>query len=210
MPLKIVALEVGPLLVNCYLIGTADKSCLIIDPGDDADLIVSNIRQLGWRPEVILLTHSHYDHIGAVGALLAAYPECVLACSETTSKQIIDPIRNLSVYLGNPISSPSASRILKDGERFDAMGVEWIATEIPGHDPGEMVYYCAMEGIAFSGDVIFFGSIGRSDFPGGDGDALLKGLLSWLKSVPPQTVIFPGHGPQTSVQQELKHNPFLT
>ena len=105
--------------------------------------------------------------------------------------------------------TPSAGRILQDGERFEAAWLDWRAVEVPGHDPGEMVYILGDGGMTFTGDTIFAGSVGRSDFPGGDGHLLVEGARKLLESLPPGGVLFPGHGPATRVAEELMYNPFL-
>lgn len=210
-------LEVGELGVCCYVVYDEqaigpDKEtppCVVIDPGDDVDNISARLERLGLKLEMVLLTHSHVDHIGAVDALLAAWPGSILACSEETSRRLGDPRLNLSVFLGPPIVCQPANRFLKDGESFVAAGLTWCALEVPGHDPGEMVYILNDNEALFSGDTIFERSIGRSDFPGGDGPALIRGVVKLLSSLPPETPIYPGHGPATDVGSELKLNPFL-
>lgn len=210
----VTTLEVGDLAVNCYIvssdgIGQGEKPCVVIDPGGDAAMISSEVRRQGLRVETVLLTHAHGDHIGGVEEFLKEWPGAVLACSAETSRRAGDPRLNLSVYLREPIAIQPAGRILADGESFEAAGMRWRAVEVPGHDPGEMVYILGDGGMAFTGDTVFAGSVGRSDFPGGDGHALIAGVRALLKSLPPDCILFPGHGPDSTVQIELEYNPFL-
>lgn len=203
-------LEVGALGVCCYLVA-ANKGggCVVIDPGGDAETIAAELRGNSWTPELVLLTHAHCDHIGGVAELLAAYPGAVLASSAETGARAQDPRLNLSVFLGQPIACPPPGRTFADGETFAAAGLEWLAREVPGHDPGEMVYYLSDEKTLFAGDAIFAGSVGRSDFPGGDHTLLVTRVAALLKELPPETMVYPGHGPATRAGHELANNPFL-
>ena len=207
-------LEVGDLAACCHIVSSdaphnGEKPCVVIDPGAEAGRVSSEVKRLGLRVEAVFLTHSHADHIGGVSGLLAEWPGAILACSAETSRRAGDPALNLSVYIGPPITCPPATRVLADGETLSAAGLDWQAVEVPGHDPGEMVYILGDGRSAFTGDTIFAGSVGRSDFPGGDGPALIAGIRRLLESLPPDSVLYPGHGPSTTADEELAHNPFL-
>lgn len=213
---KITRLEVGDIGCCCYIVaadGVATEGsalpAAVIDPGDEPKRIDSTLRRLGLRLETVFLTHSHLDHIGGVDALLALWPGAVLACSEETSRRASDAVLNLSAAFGHPVTAKPAGKILTDGESFQAAGLDWRAVEIPGHDPGEMVYILGNGADTFVGDTIFAGSIGRSDLPGGDGDALVAAAGALLASLPRDGRIHPGHGPSTTVANEMKYNPFL-
>lgn len=210
----ITTLEVGALGCCCYIVSTDEPShekvpCVVIDPGSEAPRISAEVRRLGLMVEAVFLTHAHVDHIGGVRGVLADWPGAVLACSEETSRRASDAKLNLSNLMGQSISTPPAGRILKDGESFTAALMDWKAIEVPGHEPGEMVYILGKGEVTFTGDTIFAGSVGRSDFPGGDGRLLIQGARKLLESLPPGGLLFPGHGPSTEVQEELQYNPFL-
>lgn len=207
-------MEVGPLAVCCYIVfdeasKAEPKSCVVIDPGGDADAVTAKVRGMGLNLETVLLTHAHVDHIGGVDALLAEWPGSALACSAETSRRAGDPRLNLSVHMGAPVTAGPAIQVLRDGEEFAAGGLKWRAVEVPGHDPGEMVYILGDGNEVFTGDTIFEGSVGRSDFPGGDHEALISGVRALLESLPKEAVLYPGHGGATRVDVELAQNPFL-
>jgi Zn-dependent hydrolases, including glyoxylases len=209
----VTALEVGPIACCCYIVspdsGEEPRPCVVIDPGGDTEIISAEVKRLGLRVETVLLTHAHVDHIGGVDELLALWPGAVLACSAETSRRAGDPKLNLSVFMGAPVTAGPAARIIADGDEFEAAGMKWKAVEIPGHDPGEMVYILDGGMTVFTGDTLFEGSIGRSDFPGGDGAALVAGVKALLATLPPDATIYPGHGGETTARIERDYNPFL-
>lgn len=212
MPVR--SLEVGEMAARCYIVSPdgarhGETPCIVVDPGAEPSRIAGEIRQAGLRLEALFLTHAHFDHIGGVAGLLREWPDAVLACSAETSRRAADPALNLSAHFGVPIACPSAGRILADGETFAAAGLDWRALEVPGHEPGELVYILGDGDVVFTGDTLFADSIGRSDFPGGDGELLVRGVTELLRSLPPDAVILPGHGPSTRAETELGHNPFL-
>ncbi len=211
-------LELGDLAACCYIITPAampadgqPTHAVVVDPGAEAARVTSALKRINAKLEAILLTHSHVDHIGGVDDLLADWPGSVLMASAETSRRASDSELNLSAYMGPGFAIAPAGRELEDGETFAAAGMQWKAVIVPGHDPGEMVFILGDAEAVFAGDTVFQGSIGRSDFPGGDGRALVESILDLFhNSLKPQTVIYPGHGSATTVAEELAHNPFLS
>lgn len=214
--MEVTALPLGAFETCCYVVvdrypaeGEATRPAVVIDPGDEGARVVRTLKKLGLHPEMVLLTHAHADHIGGVEEVLASRPGTILACSAETSRRIADPRLNLSAMMGMPIACRNATKIIADGDHFTAGGLAWRAVDVPGHDPGELVYLAGDDEAVFAGDTVFAGSIGRSDFPGGDGEALVEGIRLLLTGLNPDVPIYPGHGPSTTVARELAYNPFL-
>lgn len=209
-------LVVGPLETNCFLAGCPQTlECAVIDPADEAARIQSRIEQLSLKPFWIINTHGHGDHIGANRELKEAYPEARLAVHAADAKCLESPARNLSVLFGAPVKSPPADVILQDG---DAVAVGTLSFEVmllPGHTPGGIALYWRpsaedARGVVFCGDTLFAGGIGRPDFPGGSEEQLVEAIRARLLTLPPDTVVYPGHGEPTTVGHEAATNPFVS
>ena len=205
--IEITCLQTGPLSVNTYII-TSEHDNIIIDPGGDAPEIISNIDTS--KNTLILLTHSHFDHLGGLNELLEELPDGTeYYAHEECAKRASDPELNLSYQItGKPYIVVAPTKTLADKEEFTRAGTKIIALHVPGHAPGHLCFYLPEEGVLFSGDTIFYHSIGRSDLPGGDGWDLVANCRNLLKNLPAETQIYAGHGPATSVEQEGT-NPFL-
>lgn len=221
MPLTVECLIVGPLETNCYLVwreSAKRKSCAVIDPGGEAGRIRQAVERLALVPEVILLTHGHGDHLGAVAEIKETWPAAVLCAPAGESELLASPVRNLSLALGLPVRAPEADRLLRDGDEVKiggegAAGFTLKIIGVPGHSPDGLTGLAEREGdsppLLFSGDTLFAGSIGRSDLPGGDASRLIRGIREQLLTLPPETRVLPGHGPETTVGRELATNPFV-
>lgn len=187
------------------------KDCVVVDPGLEPDKILEFLDQKGLYPAAILNTHGHSDHIGGNAALKARWPDCPLVIGSGDAPKLTDPQLNLSALFGESIVSPPADVIVDDGETYSAAGLDLRVLAIPGHSAGHVVYL--WEGrdpaVVLVGDVIFAGSIGRTDFPDGDFTLLRGGIREKLFTLPLETVLLPGHGPPTTVGQEKQTNPFL-
>ncbi len=198
-------LIVGPFEENAYLLN-GPEGVILVDPGDESERILAAV---GNRPlAAILITHTHLDHIGAleeVRGRLAPKGEVYGPRAEATFFD--DPNGNLSALYGMPLRVRPAERLLGGGERTKIAGAEVEVRFVPGHSPGHLVYLFG--GILFAGDTLFAGSIGRSDFPGGDHDLLIEKIRSEIFSLPDATRVLPGHGPETTVGTERRHNPYL-
>ena len=209
--IDIQTLEVGVLQVNCYLLTLRGwTATVLIDPGGDSERLRAELERTSRHPVMVLLTHSHYDHIGGVEGVLEAHPTAALACHAECGSRIPDPIKNLSApVLGRGGRVRPPDRTIAHDEVVTAAGIDFHARHLPGHSPGHLVYVVEAAQALFAGDAIFAGGIGRTDLPGGNSQLLLDGLHALLEDLPPETRIYPGHGPRTTVRNELQHNPFL-
>lgn len=202
-------LTVGPVQTNCYLaINKETKEAIIIDPGDDADRIGMRLKQLEAKPVAILLTHGHFDHAGAAKALAAQYDLLVYA-HEKEAETLEDSRMNLSGPLAGGATTYHADVFLKDEQELTLAGLHMRVLFTPGHTPGGCCYYFPREDVLFSGDSLFCGSVGRTDFPGGSMRTLVDSVRNKLMSLPENTIVYPGHDIETTIEQERMYNPFL-
>lgn len=210
MMLQIVQLTLGPVQTNCYLV--ADKhgqDAVVIDPAWDGEIILAKTKALGWRITNIWLTHAHFDHL--CGAALVAdgsspMPPVALHPDDYPLWRANGGAALFGMQM-DPGPEPTID--LVHGMRLHIGGCEIEVRHVPGHTRGHVVFYVPAEGIAFCGDVIFRRSIGRTDLPGGDYELLLEGIRTQIMSMPDQTRLLSGHGPETTVGEERRANPFL-
>ena len=197
----------GMVSTNTYLVKNQDTGeLLIIDPADAAGRIQEKIGQMEGRPAAILLTHGHFDHMLAAGALRSAYDIPVYACIQEK-----DLLKNARYNLSASWASPhvmEADRYLADGETFREAGFEIRLLHTPGHTEGSCCYYLPEEAVLFSGDTLFAGSVGRTDFPTSSGADMRKSLQRLLSELPADTRVCPGHGEETTIAYEKRYNPF--
>jgi hydroxyacylglutathione hydrolase len=200
---------VGPVAENCF-IARADGSdrALIVDPGEEPDRILGAVENLGVTVEAILVTHCHFDHIGAVAPVAAATGAPVW-CPEIEVSVLADIMSYVPWPGFGPYESYEADHKVAGGERLELAGLEIDVLFTPGHSPGHVSYSIASEGALFSGDVLFQGSVGRTDLPGGDWSTLLESIRTLVDSHPPETVVYPGHMGVTTLGAERESNPFL-
>jgi len=202
----------APFEENSYIAQTGGREdCLVVDPGLEPGKILAHLDASGLLPAAILNTHAHMDHIGGNTALKDRWPDCPLVIGSGEAAQLTDARLNLSADFGMPVVSPPADVTVEQGERYSAAGFQLEVRHIPGHSPGHVVYVWHDHDppLAFVGDVIMSGSIGRTDFPGGDLGQLLDGIRAKLFDLPDETVLLSGHGPPTTVGQERRTNPFV-
>ncbi|GIW87228.1 MAG: MBL fold metallo-hydrolase [Isosphaeraceae bacterium] len=197
---------------NAYLVWQeGSEGAVVVDPGFDTAEIERRIRAHGVRVELILNTHGHADHIAGNARMKAEYPEAPLVIGRHEAHLLTDPEANLSLGFGLALRSPPADRLVDEGEVLEAAGLRFRVLEIPGHSPGSVVYVVddLEPAVALVGDVIFAGSVGRCDFPGGDPRRLIAGIRGKLFALPDSTLLLPGHGPATTVGAERRSNPFV-
>lgn len=211
MALQIQTIVSMPFAENTYIAWRdGSQQCVVIDPGTEPEAVLQFLTEQGLTPAAILNTHGHSDHIAGNADLKAAYPDAPLIIGVGDAPMLQDPDLNLSRPFGFEILSPPADDVLRDGDTLSFAGITLDIREIPGHSPGHIVFVVRDEGIVFGGDVLFRGSIGRTDFPGGSFDMLAKGIRTKLYTMPDETVVYPGHGPVTEIGFERQTNPFVS
>jgi hydroxyacylglutathione hydrolase len=201
-------LTVGPVQENCFVFRRdGSDAALIVDPGDEAPRILAAVEDLGAKVEAILLTHTHFDHIGAVAPVAEATGAPVWV-PEIEAPVLADPMAWTPPGFG-PFEGYEADHTLNGGEKLELAGFEIDVIHTPGHSPGHVTFSIPDEQAIFSGDVLFQGSVGRVDLPGGDGPTLMESLRNLVESLPPETRVHPGHMGLTTLGAEKRSNPFL-
>jgi hydroxyacylglutathione hydrolase len=200
---------VGPVAENTFIARRdgADRA-IVFDPGDEADRILGAIDELGLTVEAILLTHTHFDHVGAVAPVARATGAPVYV-SEIERPVLADIMRYVPFPGIGPYESYEADHTLRGGEQLEIAGFELDVLFTPGHSPGHLTFSIPSEQAVFSGDVLFRGSVGRTDLPGGDWSTLLTSIGGLVEALPEQTTVYPGHMEVTTLGAERRTNPFL-
>lgn len=200
-------LPVGPLQANCYILGCEKTgSCAVIDPGGDASRILSRIQALRLKVEAIINTHGHIDHIAANKKIKDATGAPIMI-GEKDARMLTSAAANLSMLGGRPFSSYPADRTLKEGDRIKLGELELRVLETPGHTAGGISL--VVGDVVFTGDTLFAGSIGRTDFPGGSFEEIIKSIKEKLLPLGDDVRVLPGHGPESVIGEEKVSNPFL-
>jgi hydroxyacylglutathione hydrolase len=203
-------MSLGPVQTNAYFIWNEQLECLVIDPGSEAQKIFAFINENKLKPVAILLTHAHYDHIGAVDDVRNKW-NIPVYIHKKEQDWLIDPLLNLSARtpFSEEIVLKKADEVLTGEGELQVGSFLMQVFETPGHSPGSVSFYFEKDQLVFSGDALFEGSIGRTDLPGGNHDILLKSIHDKLLVLPEETLVLSGHGSETTIQQEMDTNPFL-
>lgn len=246
MKFEVRKVPVGVLEANCYLVWDAHSAadaagarpCLVIDPGAEPEKIIAALREDSLRPEAIVATHCHFDHIGALDALLAEFPQATWAVGAPEAEWPARPAYNLSYGFGETMRLAPPRRLLADGDTIEITGLVDEANDparhgaafagtatfdpraavpvlsfrvlaVPGHSPGSMCYYCEAGKSVFTGDALFAGDIGRADLPGGNPQQLVEAVRTKLLTLPDETVVWPGHANRSRIGNERRTNPYV-
>ena len=195
--LEIVQLPLGSYQANCYLVAREGGSeAAVIDPGDAPDLVLAQLADRGWKAAGVLVTHGHVDHLGGVAAV-----------ARDTGVDVWMPSGEADLLRELPGAPHAPEHLLEGGETVELAGIEFAVTPVPGHSPASVAY--GADGHLFVGDVLFAGSVGRTDLTGGDMETLLRSIEALMRAYPPETIVLPGHGPVTTLAVERDSNPFL-
>lgn len=206
-PLQVTVMEVGPLSENAYIVAhPATGEAAVVDPGEDAGEILGRLAAQGLSLKKILLTHGHFDHVGGVRLLKERTGATVYIHPDEVERMLGAPLQ--AAMFGLDVSGPPAPDVLiGEGDVVSLGDQEFRVLHTPGHTPGHVTFVCGR--LAFVGDLIFAGSIGRTDLPGGSHVALLRSVRTKIFTMPDDTALLPGHGPATTVGEERRSNPFF-
>ena len=210
--MKIHRLVFSPIEVNTYIIENQDGTCAVLDCGCYDDMEFNRFEKFlndrSLRPVLLLNTHCHLDHIFGNRLMFTKYGLKTLA-GEQDELNRMNSVEHALLFGLTMDTPPEPEGFLVDGQKIKSGETELLALHVPGHSPGSMAFYCEKEGCVFTGDALFAGSIGRSDLPGGDHETLITSIKSKLFTLPPLTVVYPGHGDKTSIDREMKYNPYF-
>lgn len=209
--LIVITNQLGDFMTNCYTVYNAvTRDAVLIDPACNARFLNNILVNEQLNCVAILLTHGHYDHIGALPELMELVGHKVPIYASAEEEDVLnDPRKNLSTMLSGQMVTVKADILLQDDQEIELLDTKLRCFLVPGHTKGGMCYYFVENGILFSGDTLFARSIGRSDFPTGDGIKLVKSIKEKLMTLPDETIVYPGHNERTTIGKERNANPFI-
>lgn len=209
--MKIMYMVLGPFMTNTYILYNEETmEGLVVDPSFSPEHYIKAIEEKKIHLTSIFLTHAHVDHMAGMNELRKAFPKAKMYMDKRDQPFLRDPERNLSYMFPTPTLVDDADVWVKDGDEIETSGYTFQVIDTTGHTPGGISFYLKKEGIVFTGDSLFQGSIGRTDFPGGSMKELTGSIRKNLFALPDSTVVLSGHGEQTTIGQEKRTNPFLT
>ena len=197
----------GDVSTNCYLIyNQKSREAVVVDPADNGAFVLNKCRELQVKPVAVILTHGHFDHILAVEDICRAF-SCQVYAGREEDRLLQDSSMNLSTIMGTERTIVCADVLVKEKDELSLAGFKWNVLETPGHTAGSVCYYIPSEQILFSGDTLFAGSLGRTDWPTGDQKEIVSSIREKLLPLPEETKVFPGHGEGTTIGRERRYNP---
>jgi glyoxylase-like metal-dependent hydrolase (beta-lactamase superfamily II) len=204
----VISLSVGVFASNCHILPCPEAPyALVFDPGDEAERIADTLKEHHLQPAVYLLTHGHMDHVSGLAALEQLLP-APIALHPLDARWAFTEVNAMPPYYDTPRAPRAITRELREGQEWTDHGLRYQVLETPGHSVGSVSFYFPDLGLLFPGDVLFAGSVGRTDIPGGSTPTLMQSLRK-LIALPPETKVYPGHGPATTLAEERRSNPFL-
>lgn len=209
--MKIDHLILGSFENNCYILRQNNQAedCLIIDTGLEAGELIDFLQKNKLKPAAVIFTHGHADHIVGAAALRENYPNIKVYIHKLDAEKLTRPAKNLSMLAGTFFKTGPADVFLNDGDLIDQAGIKLQVFHTPGHTEGGICLYSKDDNVVFTGDTLFADSVGRTDFPGGSMTKLIEGIKTKLCTLPDETVVYPGHGPATTMAREKAHNQYL-
>ncbi len=201
----------GEYETNCFILreSGASKNCLVVDIGLKSGSLIDFLIRKKLNPVAVVLTHGHIDHIAGVTELRSEFPDAKVYIHKLDSENLTEADSNLSIMTGAAFTTTPADLIVEDKDEIDEAGVKLEVLHTPGHTPGGICLYSADEGIVFTDDALFADSVGRTDFPGGSMEQLINSIRRKLLTLPDDTIVYPGHGPATTIAREKAQNQFL-
>jgi hydroxyacylglutathione hydrolase len=210
MALEIVSLQLGPMENNTYLIADSEtKQAAVIDPSFESEAVIQAAESRGWQIVEVWLTHAHFDHIAGVSGIISRFQPPLQVALHPGDLPLWQQAGGARMFGIDMDPGPDPAKILEHGQTLQLGSQELLVRHTPGHSPGHVIFYSAAAKTAFCGDLIFYRGVGRTDLPGGSHSLLLTSIRREIFTLPPETQLLSGHGPDTTVREEMEENPYL-